>query len=304
MGRRSRSGNRIIVYFGCTFIPASVLPQTQHEYIDSTKTSTSRVLFLTFHSSLASSRLYVMHEIKFVVDAILFDMDGTLIDSTAGVTGAWDYWGKKYPHLNIHEILRTSHGVRTIDNLRKWNPEIPEDQLEAHVNEFEIEIVNSSKRNEAQGQTGIILLPGVQKLIDSLGSLGDWAICTSAATAYATAALKSVNLPVPAAFVTADDVTNGKPFPDPYILGAAKCKAKPERCLVVEDAPSGVASGKAAGAQVLAVCTSHTRERMQQTEPDILVNDLTSVSLLRLEEGGFQVTITSPILYPSPSTVA
>ncbi|KAG9018837.1 hypothetical protein FRB90_009124 [Tulasnella sp. 427] len=157
-------------------------------------------------------------------------MDGTLIDSTAGVQGAWEYWGRKNPHLDIHEILRTSHGVRTIDNLRKWCPEIPEEEMPQHVNEFELEIVNSAKRTAGEGKPGIILLPGVEKIIQELEGKKRWAICTSAATAYATAALQTVGIPVPSNFVTADDVSRGKPFPDPYLQGAQKCGVDIEKC--------------------------------------------------------------------------
>ncbi|KAG8890602.1 hypothetical protein FRB98_007157 [Tulasnella sp. 332] len=209
-----------------------------------------------------------MSETKFMIDAILFDMDGA-----TAVERAWAYWGGIYPHLDIEHILRTSHGVRTIDNLRKWNPEIPETDLPARVHDFEMAIVTESKKAEERGETGIILLPGVTELLKSLGDK-NWAICTSATHAYADGALEAVHIRQPPVFVTADDVARGKPFPDPYLLGAEKCGVDPTKCLVVEDAPSGVASGKAARCHVVAVCTSHTEERMLQTEPDILIKDL------------------------------
>jgi len=233
-----------------------------------------------------------MSETKFIVDAILFDMDGTLLDSTASVQRAWEYWGRLYPHLDIHEILRTSHGVRTIDNLRKHNPEIPEADLQGKVYDFEMAIVNESKAAEARGETGIVLLPGVMELLNALGDKG-WAICTSATHAYADGALEAAHIPQPPVFVTADDVARGKPFPDPYLLGAEKSGVDPTRCLVVEDAPSGIASGKSARCKVVAVCTSHTRERMLQTEPDVLINDLTSMSIEKVAEG-IEVTISKP----------
>ncbi|KAG8928703.1 hypothetical protein FRC03_005789 [Tulasnella sp. 419] len=219
-----------------------------------------------------------MEETTITAKAILFDMDGTLIDSTAGVVGAWEYFAKQYPGLDVKEIIRTSHGVRTIDNLKKWCPDIPADELEDAVTQFEIEIVNSARRNEEEGRTGIVLLPGAKELIDIVGDSG-WAICTSAALTYATAALETVGIPIPPAFVVAEDVPRGKPFPDPYLLGAEKCGVDIAQCIVFEDAPSGVASGKAAGAKVIAVCTSHSRERMEQTEPDYLVDDLTWVTM-------------------------
>jgi len=218
-----------------------------------------------------------MPELKFTVDAILFDMDGTLIDSTASVQKAWEYWGSLHQHLNIPEILHSSHGIRTIDNLRRYNPEIPEGDLQARVNEFEMSIVKSAKEAEARGETGIVLLPGVKEILQSLGDK-HWAISTSATHAYADGALEAVHITEPPVFVTADDVPRGKPFPDPYLIAARQLGVDVTKCIVVEDAPSGVMSGKAAGAKVVAVCTSHTAERMSQTEPDVLIDNLTQYS--------------------------
>ena len=108
---------------------------------------------------------------------------------------------------------------------------------------------------------------------------------------YATSALKAVGVPVPDVFVVSEDVEKGKPEyvltsltsillltlisrPDPYLLGAKRAGVDPARCLVVEDAPAGVRSGKAAGCKTLGLITSHTREQLEAVEPDYLVPNL------------------------------
>src|SRR4051812_29122242 len=91
---------------------------------------------------------------------------------------------------------------------------------------------------------------------------------------YASKAIPTAGLTTPKVFVTADSVTRGKPFPDPYLLGAKGCEASIFESLVVEDAPTGIRSGKASGARVLATCTSHTAEELEKERPDFLVKDL------------------------------
>lgn len=232
---------------------------------------------------------------KFVVEAVLFDMDGTLVDSTAGVVGAWETFAETYPGLNVTEILSTSHGVRTVENLKKHCGITDPDELEREASRFEKEIVNSSKKN---GRRGIVQLPGVREIMAELlpgRSLPKpcWAICTSATRDYAAAALEMAGVPVPEAFVVAEDVEQGKPAPDPYLLGAKKAGADPKKCLVVEDAPAGIRSGQAAGCKTLALVTSHTREQMEATKPDYLVTNLASVTMKRIE-AGVEVTIHTP----------
>lgn len=213
---------------------------------------------------------------KLVVDGILFDMDGTLIDSTPGVLGAWDTFKKDYPHLDLERILRTSHGVRSIDTLRKelqLREDPDESKLRAEVTRFEVEVIAK----------GLVLLPGVMPLLNQLStgpeSAGTrWTIVTSATRFYTPQALKSVEINIPEHIVMAEDVTRGKPHPDPYLKGAENLGLDPAQVVVIEDAPSGVRAGKAAGSKVIGVCTSHTAEELAAAEPDFIVQDLTKVS--------------------------
>ncbi|GAB1523646.1 DL-glycerol-3-phosphatase [Rhizoctonia solani] len=139
---------------------------------------------------------------------------------------------------------------------------------QAEADKFEVEIVNSANKAKEQGKHGIIYLPGSKEILDVAQTPGaKWAICTSAA-------LKTVDLPLPAVFVTAGDVSKGKPWPEPYLLGAAKCGVDPSECVVFEDAPSGIRSGKAAGSKVVALLTSHTREAVELAGADAIVQNL------------------------------
>ncbi|TCD69837.1 hypothetical protein EIP91_005914 [Steccherinum ochraceum] len=223
-------------------------------------------------------------------DAILFDMDGTLVDSTAGVVGAWHLFAESYPGFKVEDILSSAHGVRTEENLRTFCGITDEEKLKSEAVRFEQAIVES-------GGDGIVRLPGVEAIIKELGPAAQdsnpcWAICTSATRAYAQQALSKCQIPVPKVFVTADDVTEGKPKPRPYILGAEGCGVKDHaRCLVVEDAPNGVISGKAAGCKTLGLVTSHTREQIEAVGPDWIVPNLASVVFKRVESGGVDVTI-------------
>ncbi|WVN85404.1 uncharacterized protein L203_100550 [Cryptococcus depauperatus CBS 7841] len=211
----------------------------------------------SFASGIASGQLTPVtdpHIVSINVDSVLFDMDGTLIKSTA-------------------------HGMRTIDVLKKWCKITDPEVLASEVVRFETAILESAEAMaQSSGQAGIVVLPGVSKLLADLGADAaekrngeeKWAICTSSTYFYAGKAIPIAGLPIPKVFVTADSVTRGKPFPDPYLLGAS-------RSIVVEDAPTGIRSGKASGALVLATCTSHDREELEKERPDFLVEDLSHV---------------------------
>ncbi|KAI0722238.1 phosphatase [Cerioporus squamosus] len=225
-------------------------------------------------------------------DAILFDMDGTLVDSTDGVVGAWELFAEKYPGLDVTQVLSSSHGVRTVENLKRFCGVTDPGEQEREARRFEDAIVTESKKN---GRHGIVALPGVREIMQELGPhcklpKPKWAICTSATISYASAALAAAGIPVPDVFVVSEDVEKGKPEPDPYLLGAKRAGVDPSRCLVVEDAPAGVRSGRAAGSKTLGLITSHSREQMEEVKPDYLVSNLSKVTM-KPTENGVQVVI-------------
>ncbi|TYJ56535.1 hypothetical protein B9479_002782 [Cryptococcus floricola] len=226
--------------------------------------------------------------------AFLFDMDGTLLDSTPAVEATWQYFAKEYD-LDLHEVLRTSHGVRTVDNMRKWCNITDADELRARhkaTELFEGMIVHEAKELQAAGKDGLVPLPNVIDLLNQLNTspIPVWAIVTSATSIYASAALPTAGIPSAPKVITGDDVTKGKPFPEPYYAGAKALDVDVTDCFVVEDAPSGVKSGVAAGSKVIATCTSHTREQLEGLGATWIVTDLSKISV-EIVDGRVKLTI-------------
>lgn len=184
---------------------------------------------------------------------LLFDMDGVLVSSIGSVNRCWRRWAIHYgvPNADTYEV---PHGRRAIDIVRELRPDIDP-----------IEGLNFIEDMEIEDTADLIVLPGVKSLLESLPP-ERWAIVTSATRRLLLGRLQAAGLPVPAYIITADLVDNGKPHPEPYQRGAALLGLTPETCIVVEDAPSGIGAGVAAGSRVLAVVTSHKPEELQQAE--------------------------------------
>ncbi|KAH6915074.1 phosphatase [Coprinopsis sp. MPI-PUGE-AT-0042] len=219
-------------------------------------------------------------------------MDSTLLSSEAGVRGAWREFKKTYPDIDIDDILSRAHGVRTVDNLRTYCGVTDPVELEEEALRFENAIVATASD---EGGQGIIMLPGVEAVMQEIGPrrFGPkplWAICTSATRAYAQAALAAAKIPVPDIFVAAEDVTKGKPHPDPYLVGAERCGVDPAKCVVFEDAPAGILSGNAAGCKTIGLLTSHSKAQVEGANPTFIVKDLSFVTIRALENG-VEVTI-------------
>ncbi|ORX37349.1 glycerol-1-phosphatase [Kockovaella imperatae] len=224
------------------------------------------------------------HKSETTAKCLLFDMDGTLIDSTPAVDSVWEAIAKKYD-LDLKEVLKTCHGRRTVDSLKKWCGITDPEELEKEVNHFESMIVTRSKELKDEGKRGLEILPGVKEMLETLNDSHKpiWAICTSATSAYAGDAIPSTGLPKPPHLITAEDVHEGKPDPAPYIAGAKALDVECKDCIVFEDAPSGIKSGVNSGARVLAVCTSHKRDQIENLGAEWIVTDLTKVKI-RVED--------------------
>jgi sugar-phosphatase len=201
--------------------------------------------------------------------AILFDMDGVLVDSTPAVARVWSIWAHQHG-LNADEVVRKAHGRPSLATIRELLPQAGDAEHLAENREVE--------RLEIEDIADVVALPGALQLVQDIPQ-SRWTVVTSATRALAEVRLRAAGLPIPEYLVTASDLERGKPFPDPYLKGAAVLKIPPADCVVAEDAASGVRSGKAAGARVLGLCTTSTEAELRSAGADWIADDLSSLSL-------------------------
>ncbi|KAF5392583.1 hypothetical protein D9757_002139 [Collybiopsis confluens] len=256
--------------------------------------------------------------IGITAQAVLFDMDGTLIDSTPGLYKAWELFSIDYNLGDPAAIVHATHGQRLFDSLRDLCGIDDDSKLlvcplctfltnlltaaatpQSEIERFEDQVIRG----------GPIPLPGAIDLLSKvpyrssslttpirsfhnpaqLAQSGlDHRYFGTATRLYATRALERCHIPLPLLnIVTSDDVSQGKPHPEPYSTGASYCRVHPKHCLVVEDAVSGLKSGRAAGATTLAVCTSNSRPVLESSDPppDFIISDLTRVQVRKVEQG-------------------
>jgi sugar-phosphatase len=175
------------------------------------------------------------------VAAVLFDMDGTLVDSHAAVERAWRAWAGRY-RVDADEVLAIAHGVPAPDTVRRVRPDLSDREVDAAAaHQLELQYEDLSD---------VVPTPGTERLLAALARLEmPWAVVTSADPPLAAARLGVCGIEPPL-LITVEDVPAGKPDPAGYLLAAHRLGVAPERCLVVEDAEAGVAAGRAAGALV------------------------------------------------------
>jgi sugar-phosphatase len=212
----------------------------------------------------------------FYCKAILFDMDGVLVNSGNAVERVWRKWALEH-HLDPAYVVQHAHGRRSSETLRVVAPHLEAGQENLKVEQMEIEDTE-----------GIIAVPGAAELLRSLPP-ERFTIVTSATPALALARLQYVGIPIPERFITADDVVNGKPSPEPYLKGAALLGFAAPDCLVFEDTPAGIRAAKAAGMRVIAVQTTYPAEEL--TVADTLVKSLAAVKA-RLAEDLIEVVVS------------
>jgi sugar-phosphatase len=184
---------------------------------------------------------------QLVVDAVMFDLDGTLVDSTASVERNWRRLAEKMgvPFAAISHLI---HGIPARQVVPMIDPDASPEWIE--------ELADFLLDGEATDTGDVTALPGARTALELLPG-SRWAVVTSGSRRLATARLNAAGLPLPRTMITADDVTIGKPDPRPYLAGAAALGFPANRCLVFEDAPPGVTSARAADTQVIGLLTTH-----------------------------------------------
>jgi len=213
---------------------------------------------------------------------ILFDMDGILISSIGSVERSWTKWA----HLrDVDPALarKTAHGRRAIETVAKLRPDLDSEQ--------ELKVIEDI---EVADNEGLTVLPGVLDLLAALPS-DRWTVVTSATERLARIRLAAGGIPVPKRLVTADQVTRGKPHPEPFLAGAALLGVAPADCVVLEDSSSGAEAGRAAGCTVVATTFSHPAEFLDRAH--YLLRDLTGI---RVESLGDEIVIRfTPLADPA-----
>lgn len=204
--------------------------------------------------------------------ALLFDLDGVLIDSTPAVARVWHGWATAHG-LDPETVVRMAHGRPSRTTIRELLP-----NADIEVEDREVE------RREMEDLDGVVLLPGARQLLDSLPE-DRWTIATSCTRPLAEVRLRAAGLPIPKTMVTSSDVKIGKPDPEPYVKAAAMLEFSPADCLVLEDAPAGVLAGKGAGARVIAFLTTMPRTDLENAGANWIVRNCADVTARDEDDG-------------------
>lgn len=199
----------------------------------------------------------------FSCSAILFDLDGVLLDSTRVVAEQYTRWAREHG-LDPAEVMKAAHGVRTLEVVRRVAPHLDAVAETKRIEEREAAADNMNP------------IPGAIALVSSIPSRR-WGVVTSGTRFLATTRMRKFGIPIPDVLVTAEDVTNGKPDPEPYRKGAELLKENPADCVVIEDAPAGIRSAHAAGMRVISLPTTYPIAELH--EADVIIAGLRSIKI-------------------------
>jgi sugar-phosphatase len=215
---------------------------------------------------------------KIHAEALLFDNDGTLVSSLESVHRCWTRWAEEFG-ITAEEFARVElHGRPAVEIAADLLPADVVPQALARIEQLEVEDVPNG---------GVHLLPGTRAFLDALPA-DRWAVVTSATRRLAEARLEAVGI-LPKTLVAADDVTRGKPDPEPYLLAARELGVDPARCVVFEDAPAGLRAGRAAGMTTVALTTTH---QSHELDADLVVENLSALSAL-VTGGSVEISVLS-----------
>ena len=186
------------------------------------------------------------------------------MDSTGSVTRQWQMWAEEQ-NIDPQRVVEIAHGVRAIEIVRTLAP-----HLDAAT-----EVARIEKR-EAADQEGVAVMPGAANLLKAIPE-GRWCVVTSGTRYLATSRLKLANLPTPKVLIAADDVSKGKPDPEPYLMGAKLLGMNPAECLVIEDAPAGIRAAHAGGMKAIGITSTYPASELQ--EADAVVQKLVQIKV-------------------------
>ena len=202
--------------------------------------------------------------------AVLFDLDGVLVDSHLVVERTWQRWAARNA-IDVPDLVQRAHGRRSIETVRDVAPQLDADAevwwlAEAELGDFD----------------GVVALPGAASLLERLRA-GEWAVVTSGGRELARRRLTHVNLPLPHILVAAEDVAEGKPAPDGYVMAAMRLGLHPSQCIVIEDTPPGIQAGRTAGARTVALTTTFPETALGAAET--IVKNLNALTIHRSAVG-------------------
>jgi sugar-phosphatase len=199
-----------------------------------------------------------------ICKAILFDLDGVLVNSAECVERTWRSWSSRHG-LNADDVIAVAHGRRTIETVRKVAP-----HLDAPT-----EVVALEER-EALTSEGVYEIEGARDLVTRLPA-DRWAIVTSGTRVIASFRLNLVGIPIPRVMVCADEITHGKPHPEGYLTAAARLGFEPKDCVVIEDTPPGIEAAHAGGMRAIAVAATYPRAAL--TAAEAIIERLTDLEI-------------------------
>lgn len=208
--------------------------------------------------------------------ALLFDLDGVLINSTPAVARVWRQWAIEHG-FNPEEVVSRAHGRPSLTTVREYLPNADHEKENREV-----------ERREIEDLEGVVPLPGALELLASLPP-DRWTIVTSCTRPLAEVRIKAAGLPLPRKMITSNDITHGKPDPEPYLKGARLLGFAATECIVFEDVPAGVRAGKSANARVAAFTSTVQESVLLESGADWVLKNCSDV---RLSDYAFVLNLT------------
>jgi mannitol-1-/sugar-/sorbitol-6-phosphatase len=198
--------------------------------------------------------------------AVLFDLDGVLVYSADSLHRTWCQWAREHG-FELSVVESAAHGQRSVDTIRQLAPEIDADRAAAEL-----------EATQELDVADVLAGQGARELLNCLGA-DEWAVVTSATRHLARARIQAAGLPEPTILVTGDEVDNGKPDPEGYLLASTRLGYEPLACVVIEDSGAGVQAARQAGMRVIGL--TNGEDSTQLAEADIIINSCKDIHITR-----------------------